>query len=308
MERSFREKNCKSELRSMHNSQSHSFIEDVESDSRWAQLFALLRSLQCLAAQQILSQRAAGLRLSRVFLSSLLVLLLATPHWSHASGSDEYCPDIHRITDVNCDGILKMVFLGDSIVKGVQDSFFDELGNGGYPLRLSAQLPMADIWNLGIPGATTRSLFRATRKNSRRSRGRTFKALRDADIIVIDVGRNDFWERVSEMTSLRNIKRLKVLLTRWQQNRTGKESYIVVSSLIPTKRPEQQIFVDKLNSAINRRKAQLNVYMRFEKLGTEILSEDNLHPNALGYDAIAEFARRVLARNISRKAKALQPQ
>ena len=75
--------------------------------------------------------------------------------------AEDGCPKIHNLIDFNCDGEFKVVFTGDSIVKGVGDTLRPI---EGYPGRLQDAWPWADINNLGVPGATSSRLLRDIKK------------------------------------------------------------------------------------------------------------------------------------------------
>lgn len=205
------------------------------------------------------------------------------------------CPLVKRtMIDFNCNGKLKIAITGDSIVSGVGDEVYTEK-KSGYVLRLG-QLLRAKVTNLGIAGITSGGLLRAFMRNI--DKERTSRLLRDADIIIIDVGRNDYWlEDSSPEEVARNIERTIAFLRKKLKTRDlGVRPFFMVSTLIPTERSFQQPFVDQVNSALRRfNSRELPLHIFFDtNFSTSILSEDGLHPNAEGYDTIAIFLKRFL--------------
>ncbi len=199
------------------------------------------------------------------------------------------CPRIDGLIDYNCDGILKIVFTGDSIVDGVGDTKREH--GGGYVVRLQDKLPDAAVENLGVPGITTKQLLRAFKKNLNKvPPGPTIIKSAHADVLIIDVGRNDYWDRESASKSVANIRRLVQYLRTTLAQQNGMAPYIFVSTLIPTKRGYQQPFINSLNSQLLKyRSSDLPTYVRYETIANTLLSKDGLHPTSAGYDAITKL-------------------
>ncbi len=210
------------------------------------------------------------------------------------------CPRIDRkMIDFNCDQQYKVAVVGDSIVKGVDgdslDPFYD--GDGGYVARLEAQTGYT-FSNIGIRGIRSDQLLRDFKRNINKKL--TSKLLKDADIVIIDVGRNDFWNSPLEQITLptvRNIKRIVSFLKKVYQKRDSKVvPYFMVATLIPTTRTnihelDLQLFVDDLNQNLRRFKSRgLPVELFFdEEFDINILGADLLHPSSTGYQEIADF-------------------
>ena len=199
------------------------------------------------------------------------------------------CPLVKDLIDFNCNNRLKVTIIGDSIVKGVGDSRYN--GDGGYPLRIRQDLNIR-VENLGVPGITSSQLLRDLIQNSNQQI--THKKLRNADIIIIDVGRNDFWKNATPESVARNIQKLIRQLTPIMKEKGG-VPYFVVATLVPTKRSFQQPFVDGINSALLRFKSRrLPTNLYFHKLPNTVISDDMLHPSSKGYRRIAKFTEKYL--------------
>jgi len=200
------------------------------------------------------------------------------------------CPLINGLVDYNCDGNLRYAIAGDSIVRGVGDG----RNLGGYPGRLDRRLEDVTVNNLGTPGITSLRLYRRFLRNIDRGRPLTVRT-QDLDLLIIQVGTNDFWLRRPANFTFRNIRRLKNFLEEHLTIRDGVSPYVVVSTIPPTRRSYQQPFINEVNQRLLGNARNLNVFMRLHNLNTAILSEDSLHPNARGYN--------VMARRVERRIK-----
>ena len=209
--------------------------------------------------------------------------------------------------DFNCDEMLRIGVTGDSIVRGVGDPNISD-DNGGYVRNLQKFFPNAEFENIGVPGATSRSLFRAYKQNAFRGRITTQK-LQDLDYLIIAVGTNDYWSKVPVTLTVRNIKRMKNFLESFYEKTDQVVPIIVVSTLPTTKRSFQQPFINSVNALLltKRNIRDLNVRVRMHTLGQGIISSDNLHPSGKGYQRMAKYLSRVLLRNIKSMALNLRP-
>lgn len=213
----------------------------------------------------------------------IILALLIAPRTSFA------CPRVSRLIDWNCDGKIKIAVTGDSFVKGVGDSVN---GNkGGYVLRLAERLSKATVTNLGVIGATSGSLYSSFRTLLRKTiQGKTKRLTRDADIIIIDVGRNDYWSEVPAGLTVRNIVRLVKHLRRKVQEDTGVIPFVVIAYLAHTARLYQEPFIEEVNHAFTLvNQIRYPVKIHFDYLDTDQLSSDGLHPSSEGYDRLASI-------------------
>ena len=192
------------------------------------------------------------------------------------------CPLINNLIDFNCDGKIKITVTGDSLVYGRRD-----IGNrGGYVARLAKKLPGATVEGLGIPGITSGILLRSFKRELLKAPpGQTQTKSRDADIFVIDVGRNDYNDKVTPpATTTKNIKRLVAYLSTTLRRLDGAPPLFVVAHLAPTTRSYQRPFITAVNRFLSlQTSASLPAYLHFEELDSSLISSDGIHPSPAGY-------------------------
>ena len=120
--------------------------------------------------------------------------------------------------------------------------------------------------------------------------GTTKKRTFDNDIFIIDVGRNDFWQKVPPTAVARDVKRLISFIRNKCLEITGAQPLFFVSKLLKTKRLFQQPFVDKVNKAF--KEVHLPIGVDFSQLNPEIvIGDDGIHPTNSGYDDITSLVR-----------------
>ena len=212
----------------------------------------------------------------RTYLTFLLISLVSP---ALAFG----CPLIDGLVDANCDGILKIGFAGDSFVKGVGDK--SELG-GGYVSRIAELYPNAVITKFPHPGIPSGILLsRLIRKVPRMASSPADRDLRDTDVLIIDVGRNDYWEDRDPTATVGNIRRIVKFLTAALSKNGATPPVIAVNTLAPTNRAFQAPFISAVDSLmLKQRSATLPAYVRMDTLRNSLISRDGLHPTALGYE------------------------
>lgn len=215
------------------------------------------------------------------------------------------CPLVGGLVDFNCDQAHKIVFTGDSIVYGTGDAG----GKGGYVKRIAARYPQSEVVNLGFPGISSEALYRKLLRNFRRgSSNANVKKFANADLVIIDVGRNDYWEGLAPEATIRNLKRLVALIRQHLGKKYWGAPPVAVSNLLLTSRMVQRFFVRSvIDLMIAGNSSALPVLLRPDKLGTAILSGDGIHPSRRGYDRIAnKIVNKYLvgpAQNASRLAR-----
>ncbi|RME61894.1 MAG: SGNH/GDSL hydrolase family protein [Candidatus Dadabacteria bacterium] len=204
------------------------------------------------------------------------------------------------LADINCDGKIKVVWTGDSIVRGVGDRKEKE----GFVGRLRERVSNITVENLGVPGATTRSLLRAFKKNLlKKRRGTTKKRTEDADYIFILAGVNDFWERGPAARVERNLVRLLRFLKRTVPGISTNEvqPVVLVSTLLHTHREFQESFVNSVN-ALLLKSSRVKKGVLFHKLLNVSLNSDGLHPTARGYKRMSRFVLGYLREGIQKSS------
>lgn len=197
------------------------------------------------------------------------------------------CPKIGRLFDFNCDRELRIAFTGDSVVKGVGDELNEN--NGGYVLRTQERFTRAKVFNLGVAGITTPRLFASFRTFLlKKKAGQTKENTRDADLIIVDAGRNDFYLETPAIDTIANLKKLVRLLRRHIGSDVQSPPLIAVSTQLPTTREFQAPFISEINHLLVLNSSGFfPVRVRFDTVDPALISLDGLHPTSAGYDQMA---------------------
>jgi lysophospholipase L1-like esterase len=198
------------------------------------------------------------------------------------------CPLVLKgLIDWNCDGKFKIFFTGDSIVSGAGDSLHHDWG--GYPLRVQQHFPRAATVNYGIRGITSGGLLRNFISNlHRKGRNGIKQQLRNSDIVIIDVGRNDYWDETSPGSVVRNIARMVEVIREFVAGTGETVPFVVVTTLVTNARSFQKPYVDEINRLLlHYRSSKLPVQIRFDGMSSSLLGGDGLHPTSEGYDYLA---------------------
>jgi len=199
------------------------------------------------------------------------------------------CPQNGALVDYNCDGQIKYVFTGDSIVAGKGDT-----RRQGYVGRLASSLPNVKLQNLGIGGMRAYQLVAAFRTKHRdHSDGNMLKKSDHADFVMIDVGRNDYLGKKTPPQVIREIRRLVNFLSNELGNSDGTPPLIAVATLLPVSsvRGQLQTFAREVNKLLLREKqnSRLPVIIRFDRIPSALISRDGLHPSPAGFIAMTEM-------------------
>lgn len=213
-----------------------------------------------------------------------LILISALTLMASSAKAQESCPAIDSLFDLTCDGTLKIAIIGDSFVKGVGDSPMDR---GGYVARLAESFPNASLVNLGVPGITSEQLYRNYKTMfDRGSHGSTWTALQHADIVIIDVGRNDYWAQNPAAEVARNVKRLvRLIRVHLAEDPNYPAPAFGVTRLAPTNRSFQRGFINAVNQEFLKLKSStFPVEVRADTMNPKHLRRDGLHPSSRGYD------------------------
>ncbi|HMO01929.1 MAG TPA: NAD(P)-dependent oxidoreductase [Oligoflexia bacterium] len=212
------------------------------------------------------------------------------------------CPSHRGLIDYNCDGQFKVVGIGDSIVFGRGDLLN---GNkGGYILRLAKHYKQAKFINLGRPGYTTTRLFREFKPAlDQKKTNQIQEALKDADLILLDIGRNDFFANLTPEMTVRNIERIISLLRAAgrasQSGGFGVTPFVAAATLLPTTRGYQRSFIENTNQLLLKRAGKnLPIRFRFDLIPSEAISVDGIHPTSRGYSQISSQANAALKKRI----------
>jgi lysophospholipase L1-like esterase len=200
------------------------------------------------------------------------------------------CPLIDGLIDFNCNQTHKVVITGDSVVAGIGDT--ENKDRGGYPKRLSALLPNSSVLNVGVSGLTTGQVLRNYRTGDFLSRSK------NADILIIDAGRNDCRDNLPTSVSVKNIKRLVKLVRKKIGLTLHSPPFVVVATQIPN-RDDRRSCVEALNRELLRQRSKrFPVYLRFDRMSASVLSSDGLHPDSAGYSRMAKKAAKFIQKRV----------
>jgi lysophospholipase L1-like esterase len=231
----------------------------------------------------------------------ILCLILLLPRLANAA-----CPDLSGLPDINCDQEATIVVLGDSIVAGTGDAA--KKNRGGYVTRTQERFPEARIIGYGVPGLRTLTLL--SRVNDALSDKRYPELaldLRSADLIVLDLGRNDRWLFGEPAATLRNLIRIRDLLSGKIKKQRGTAPLIAQAVLLLPNRGSQGPWVKELNQLIqNSHSEAYPCDIRFDLVSKRLLSTDNIHPTSKGYQALSDTFTAWLRKEYPRYARAIQ--
>ncbi|NMC62490.1 MAG: SGNH/GDSL hydrolase family protein [SAR324 cluster bacterium] len=217
------------------------------------------------------------------------------------------CPRVDNLNDFNCDGIIKFVFVGDSIVYGKGDT---RLGNkGGYVQRLKAKFPNTKIQSIGLIGYSSgRILSKLKKELYSPGSNKTKRALRNADFILLDEGRNDYWENNPASLTARDISRTAKLLTYQVGRELERPPYIAIAYLLPTKRIFQRTFIAQVNDGLELLDRNgYNVDLAFNKLDKSLIGPDGIHPTSAGYERLTKILTKYLKSRLQMKLDKISP-
>ena len=218
------------------------------------------------------------------FKKALLSLTLSSMYGIPASNA---CPLVSGLPDANCGGKIVVTVLGDSLVAGIGDSVHNN--NGGYVIRAAQRFPEATFQNLGEGGATATGLiFDLQRAFTGRGHRTLLAAVTTADLIVVDVGRNDQWRLKTPLATRRNLRRIHDIIQTNVKDLTGHNTLVVTALLMIPKRLRQAPWIGELNGLLrSSNRAYAPADLRFDTVPKRYLSEDRIHPTSKGYDKLA---------------------
>jgi lysophospholipase L1-like esterase len=212
-------------------------------------------------------------------LSLLITLVLTIP----ASA----CPKVAKLPDFNCDGEARIAVLGDSLVFGFGDTANNN--KGGYVLRTQKKFPGATISNFGVLGLQTQDLLLdIERAFDGRGESALANALVKADVVILDVGRNDRWLFGEPATAFRNLKRASALIKKRVTEVVDTPPLVITAVMMYPNRGSQGPWMKDLDALILKSHSTANpANLRFDLVSKRLLSEDQIHPTPKGYSAIA---------------------
>jgi lysophospholipase L1-like esterase len=216
------------------------------------------------------------------------------------------CPEIEGIPDFNCDGDLQIVVIGDSFVSGFGDTA--NKNKGGYVLRAQRKLKKASFSNLGKPGFRTGELLELLDDAFKDDKAPELLAtLRNADVVILDLGRNDRWLFGEPRTAFSNLAKAAQQIRSSVNKLEGVEPMVVTAVLMLPNRGSQGPWVKDLNSFILKSStARRPADLRFDLVSKRLLNSDQIHPSSIGYDALSKTFLTYLKGSLARRMRALR--
>jgi lysophospholipase L1-like esterase len=233
----------------------------------------------------------------------IVTATLFTIFFSNAASA---CPAIGRLPDYNCDGSSVITVLGDSLVSGFGDT--QNNNKGGYVLRAQGRFTEAAFVNQGVPGLRTQQMISKIRKAfATPQTDQLAQSLLTADLVILDLGRNDRWLMGEPSAALRNIKRARELITT-QVKALGYSAPLVVTAvLMYPNRGAQGPWVKELDELIIKSgTTDFPADLRFDRVSKRLLSSDAVHPTSKGYDSMAAIFNNYLSTNYKQHAARLR--
>jgi lysophospholipase L1-like esterase len=217
----------------------------------------------------------------------LYLSLLSLTMFSVVATECHACPSVANLPDVNCDGAARIAILGDSVVYGVGDTVNG--GKGGYVLRAAKKFPDATFDNLGTPGEEARRVIGVIESSFDGTGDSTFAtSLSKADIVILDIGRNDWWKFKPASATWRNLKRVREVIQREVNKVTRHKPLVVTAQIMGANRTGQGTWVTELNTLIAANSKPITPGdLKFNLVSKKLLL-DRVHPGPLGYDRIAK--------------------
>jgi len=216
------------------------------------------------------------------------------------------CPSVAGLPDVNCDGVARVTVLGDSVVYGIGDTVN---GNrGGYVLRIARKFPGATFDNLGTPGEEVRrELLLIEAAFAGTGNAAVANSLTRADIVILDIGRNDWWKFAPAIATWRNLKRLRELIQNKVSGITNHRPLVVTAQLMGANRTGQGAWVAELDKYIAAtHKSSAPSDLRFNSVSKKLLG-DRVHPTSLGYDQITKVLLQYLQVTLLKYVAVIRP-
>ncbi|MGI6681007.1 MAG: SGNH/GDSL hydrolase family protein [Bdellovibrionota bacterium] len=207
--------------------------------------------------------------------------------------------------DRNKDKKIRILFIGDSFVRGVGDVN----NKGGYTTKLNNDFRAntkrkVRITKIARPGATVAQILSHIKQNIYKN-PTMLRKIYNADAIILDMGRNDFWDRRNRNNVRRSITTLRRLIKFLRTESGAKvKPFITVSTLahVSTKKPKQLNFIKSFNTELLKYPKISGIILQHQ-LPTTILSEDGLHPSPLGHNYIYSQVRTQMLTTLYNKMK-----
>lgn len=177
---------------------------------------------------------------------------------------------------------------------------------GGYVARIQKKMPNIVFNGVGKPGMEAVGLLRRLRRESLSASSSVWRGLEGADVVFIDIGRNDRWLFGEPQATARVLWRIRELIRRELLLRDGHSPLVVIGILMLPNRGSQGPWVKELNRILLSRHTKANpANLRFDLVNKALLTEDNLHPSPVGHEALSITLKRYIRRYVGRYSRGL---
>lgn len=206
--------------------------------------------------------------------------------------------DLGLALDWNCDGKQVVAILGDSFVAGVGDK--NEKTLHGYIGRSAKALPKISILGFGTKGQDTGQLLSEVKDAlEARQSSELQEVLLTADVVVLDIGRNDRWLFGPPSDALSNLKEIRTLIQSEVRDETGIAPVVVLAVLMLPNRGAQGPWVAELNKLIFKsHKVATPANLRFDLVSKRLIGADQIHPTSRGYVELSKTFVSYLKKNL----------
>ncbi len=218
------------------------------------------------------------------------------------------CPTVGGLPDYNCDEKVDIAVLGDSLVYGFGDT--KNKNRGGYVLRTQKKFSHVKFNNFGVQGQRTMQLLDDLEDAfSGKAEDRDlYEALLEADVVFLDLGRNDRWLFGTPSATFRNLKRISSFIKKNVSEKTGIAPLVITAVLMLPNRGSQGPWVKELDQLILRSNSKnAPADLRFDLVSKRLIGTDQIHPTSEGYNALAKTFISYLSKNLLKKVAALRP-
>jgi hypothetical protein len=174
---------------------------------------------------------------------------------------------------------------------------------------MSRSFPNVTFKNMGEPGLMAQELLRKVSKNlKRRSPEAMYESLKQSDVIVLDIGRNDRWLFGEPKKTYGKLVRTCSKIVKHIESVEGVAPLCVTSVLMLPNRGSQGPWVAELNKLIlSGNRVSRPADLRFDKVSKRLLGSDQIHPTSQGYNALGKVFKSYLKRKLPRKYRILRP-
>ncbi len=217
------------------------------------------------------------------------------------------CPLIRKIPDFNCDKKLTISVLGDSLVYGIGDT--DNNNRGGYVLRTAKRLRFARVLNLGVSGMRAVELLPGLKREFRHpGSSKQVAALRESDIVVLDLGRNDRWLFGAPAATYRNLREIRSVIEKNVKKLKGASPLVVTAVMMLPNRGSQGPWMKELDRLILKGSTlHAPADLRFDLVDKHLLQPGGIHPTSKGYAAISQVLVTYITKKLPKRMKKLRP-